>query len=92
MLSKEVSKCNRKFNISLWLVKHLQINRISVLNNPLGVYMPLKQINLTKLKNDWPKYQEQLNNLHSAEICQIETQIVQKDSTTNTHTAAKKNI
>ena len=31
-----------------------------------------------------------LKKLHSAKICQAETQIKQKETTTNTHTTAKK--
>ena len=30
-------------------IKHLQMNQISVLNNPLGVDLPFKQINQNKL-------------------------------------------
>ena len=39
--------------------------------------------------NNWPKFQAKLKKLHSAETCQAETQIKQKEPTTNTHTIIK---
>ena len=60
-------------------------------NNQLDKYRSLIKKRLQLELNNLPKFQEQLKNLHSAEICETETktQIKQKEPTTNTLTTAK---
>ena len=41
------------------------------------------------IRKHWPKFQEEFKKLHSAEIYQTETQIKEKEPTTNTHAITK---